>query len=97
MSATLAGIKAQITVPTDVAEFIHAARADYACSDYPGALELGQELAAILKLEGFTPREVRLFAALYVVALEDYNPESSAAQQRILEKLGNVDFKQYWA
>lgn len=97
MSATLAGIKAQITVPTDVAEFIHAARADYSGSDYPGALELGHALAAILKAEGATPRELRLFAAQYVVALEDYNQESSAAQQAIMGRLANVDFKQYWS
>ena len=85
-----------LAMPTDVAEFIHAARSDYSGTDYPGALELGKALAAIITKEGFTPREVRLFSARYVIALEDYNDESNEAVHQIMHSLRNVDFEQYW-
>lgn len=95
-AATLAGLEAQIAVPTDVTKFIRAARADLAGTDYPGALQLGQSLAAILKQEGATPREIRLFAARYTVALEDYEPEADEAIHQIVATLADVDLKQYW-
>lgn len=97
MSATLAGLEAQISVPTDVSSFIRAARSDYSGTDYPGALQLGQALTDILKQEGFLPREVRLFAARYTVALEDYDPEAHEAIYQIEQTLSLVDFKRYYA
>lgn len=97
MALTIAGVEAQIAVPTDVESFIRSARADLAGTDYPGALQLGQALQRILVLEGFLPREVRLFSARYVVALEDYDEEAREAIHQITVTLGNVDLKKYWS
>ena len=97
MALTIAGVEAQIAVPTDVESFIRSARADLAGTDYPGALQLGQALQRILVLEDFLPREVRLFLARYVVALEDYDEEAREAIHQITVTLGNVDLKKYWS
>lgn len=89
-------LKAAIVVPTDVAEFIRNARADYSGTDYPGALQLGQALAGILKSEGFLPREVRTFTARYALALEGYPDEASENIFQIMETLSHVNLAKYW-
>lgn len=95
-SLTIPGLAAQIVQPSDVLEFLQAARQDLSGTDYPGALQLGQALQRILVLEGFTPREVRTFSANYVLALEGYSDQAHECIYQISEALALVDFKKYW-
>lgn len=93
---TLSGLEAQIAMPTDVSSFIRAAQNDFSGTDYPGALQLGQALAAMLKAEGFLTREILLFSARYVVALEDSGEAAADALFQIEQTLGQIDFKKHW-
>ena len=95
-SRTLAGLEAQITVPTDVIEYIHAARDDLSGTDYPGALALATALQEIRRQEGHSLREVRRFSAWFVIALEGHSDQASEAMGEILATLGESDFKKYW-
>lgn len=95
------GTDLHISVPTDVCEHIHTARYGIpdtmlSGTDYPGMLQLGTTLQHILNQEGFLMREIRMFSALFVVALEGDSEQSSNAQQDILSTLGNIDLKKYW-
>ena len=90
-----------ISVPTDVTEFIHRARIGMydtmnSGTDYPGALQVGTTLQTILSQEKFLQREIRMFSALFVIALEGDNEQSSSAQQDILQFLSLIDLKKYW-
>lgn len=87
---TIAGVQAQIAQPTDLYEFIRAARYDLSGTDYPGALELGSWLAAHFG----SAREKRVVLSLFMVALESHSELSGIAQRELVEDyLAHVDLK----
>lgn len=90
---TLAGLSPQVAQPTDVSAFIRAARADLAGTDYPGALALADTLASALRRRGALVREVRLFAARFIIALEDDGDVTEDAIFQIEQTLAELDFK----
>lgn len=96
MGIVIENIERQIVVPTDIRAFITDARRDLSGTDYPGAMELGKKLAAVLNAEGFLAREIRLFSAHYVVALEDSGEAAADALFQIEQTLGLIDLKNYW-
>lgn len=91
---TIAGVQAQITYPSDVVEYLRAARADLAGTDYPGALELLKALTPMLSAQRhLTHREMRTFHARYILALEGYDDEARENIAYVEEVLGECDFK----
>lgn len=90
---TLTGLASQISVPTDVAEYLRAARVDLSGTDYPGALELLKALTDKLVSQHASPRGIRTFHARYILALEGYDDEAAANIDYLLDVLSNYDLK----
>lgn len=96
MAHALSGLNYTITVPTDVIEFIRQRRDDLQGTDHPDSLPIAAALQEVLRAEGYLPREIRLFSAWFIVALEGNVTEARDAQLEVEEWLGRIDFKKHW-
>lgn len=90
-------IPVNITVsqPTDLYDVVRNVRTTLEGTDYPGVLDEYKRLHKIVKAQGATERERRLFAARWVVAFDDYTDadESRDATENIVNFLGYFDLK----